>query len=230
MNDNNRRRWEMLVRASQFGIDNAVDFPALTVGGVRFTSVTAKANVAEAKSAQQQASFGSSAQEIEVKDTIRENLREQMSAISRTARGMQYEHDGIEDLFRFQRNLTDEALLAKGRAFHSESAAYNADFIAYGLNANFRLALDEEANAFEASFAAAATAKAEQVAATADIAATIREGMIDVRVLDPVVRNKYADNPGKLAAWLSASHVQAAPSPADPPPPPPPPPDPDPEP
>ena len=119
--------------------------------------------------------------------------------------------------------------MALARAFHTESALYNADFIAYGLNANFRLALDEEANAFEASFAAAATAKAEQVAATADIAATIRQGMVDVRVLDPVVRNKYADNPGKLAAWVSASHVQAAPSTPENPPPPPDP-DPDPEP
>ncbi len=113
--------------------------------------------------------------------------------------------------------------MALARAFLTESLAYNADFIAYGLNANFRLALDEEANAFEASFAAAATAKAEQVAAT------IREGMIDVRVLDPVVRNKYADNPGKLAAWVSASHVQAVPSTPENPPPPPDP-DPDPEP
>lgn len=33
----------------------------------------------------------------------------------------------------------------------------------------------------------------------------IREGMIAKRILDGIVRNKYADDPGQLAAWLSAS-------------------------
>ena len=33
----------------------------------------------------------------------------------------------------------------------------------------------------------------------------IREGMIAKRILDGIVRNKYADDPGKRAAWLSAS-------------------------
>jgi hypothetical protein len=35
--------------------------------------------------------------------------------------------------------------------------------------------------------------------------------MIKVRILDGIVRNVYANNPGKLAAWLSASHVEKAP-------------------
>ncbi len=52
---------------------------------------------------------------------------------------------------------------------------------------------------------------AEHVAATADTAAKIREGMIIVRVLDGIVKNKYANDPGKLAAWISASHVEKAP-------------------
>lgn len=28
-----------------------------------------------------------------------------------------------------------------------------------------------------------------------------------VRVLDGLVKNKYANDPGKLGAWISASHV-----------------------
>lgn len=52
---------------------------------------------------------------------------------------------------------------------------------------------------------------AEHVAATADTSAKIREGMIIVRVLDGIVRNVYANDPGKLGAWISASHVEKAP-------------------
>lgn len=58
---------------------------------------------------------------------------------------------------------------------------------------------------------------AEHVAATADISALIRQGMIIVRILEGIVKNKYAANPGKLAAWLSASHVEKAPKKKDPP-------------
>lgn len=35
-----------------------------------------------------------------------------------------------------------------------------------------------------------------------------RKGIAALRVCDAVIRNIYAGNPGKLAAWLSASHVE----------------------
>lgn len=45
----------------------------------------------------------------------------------------------------------------------------------------------------------------------------VRTGMVAVRTLDGIMRNTYATNPGKLAAWLSASHVEKAPEPGPPP-------------
>ncbi len=41
--------------------------------------------------------------------------------------------------------------------------------------------------------------------------ASSAKDMIAKRILDGIVRNKYAADPGKLAAWLSASHVESAP-------------------
>lgn len=35
--------------------------------------------------------------------------------------------------------------------------------------------------------------------------------MVAVRTVDGIVQNKYATDPGKLAAWLSAKHVEKAP-------------------
>lgn len=35
-----------------------------------------------------------------------------------------------------------------------------------------------------------------------------RKGMAALRICDAVIRNIYANDPGKLAAWLSASHVE----------------------
>ena len=40
---------------------------------------------------------------------------------------------------------------------------------------------------------------------------SIRLGMVAVRILDGVVKNKYANDVGKLAAGTSASHVEKAP-------------------
>lgn len=58
---------------------------------------------------------------------------------------------------------------------------------------------------------------AEHVAATADTSAKVREGMVIVRVLDGIVRNVYGNDPGKLAAWISASHVEKSPKKKAPP-------------
>lgn len=199
-------------------MDNAADFPA-GIAATKFTAISGIVDETESKSGAQAGGMAQAAQQFEVKDTARENLRDEMSAMARTARSMEYSFDGISDLFRFQRNLPDAALLATARAFHTESATYQADFVAYGLPANFRTGLNSNADAFEATFSTTATATAEHVAATAEMAATIREGMIAKRILDGIVRNRYADDPGKLAAWLSASHVEAAPKKAEPPPP-----------
>jgi hypothetical protein len=67
------------------------------------------------------------------------------------------------------------------------------------------------ADAFEASFSNTAPATAERVAATADEAAKVGNGMVIVRVLDRVVKNRYANDPGKLAPRILASHVEKAP-------------------
>jgi len=47
--------------------------------------------------------------------------------------------------------------------------------------------------------------------ATADTSLKIQAGMVTVRILDGIVRNVYANDPGKLAAWISASLVEKAP-------------------
>jgi hypothetical protein len=41
--------------------------------------------------------------------------------------------------------------------------------------------------------------------------------MIHEGILDGIVKIKYANDPSKLAAWISASHVEKAPKQKDPP-------------
>lgn len=211
MNDSDRLRYEMQVRVHQFGLDNAADFPPPGIGNTTFTELGVIITQIEAQSTDQQAGFGEAKQQYEIKDTAREDLGDQMSVISRTAKSMEYAIDGIGDKFKFTRNMPDESLLAKGRAFFEEATPYAAEFEAYGLPNKFLDDLEEACIAFDATFSSTASAIAEHVEATAQSAANVREGMIKVRVLDAVVRNKYHNNPGKLAAWTSASHVEKPP-------------------
>lgn len=87
---------------------------------------------------------------------------------------------------------------ATGRSFHFIVGFHPTLYCASPLETK------DAADAFEASFSSTA-------AATADASAKVREGMVIVRILDGIVKNKYANDPGKLAAWLSASHVEKAP-------------------
>ncbi len=207
--DYDRRRHEMQIRVGKFGVDNAADFSGIATA--KFAELATINTSAAVQLADQQSGFGESAQQFEVKDTCRENLRDEMSEVSRTSKAMEYEFDGIQDKFFFRRNMPDVQLLAKARAFIDEIAPYKTDFIAYGMPASFVIDLTAAADAFEASFTAVVSATAEHIAARAQIAADLRQGMVIVRILDGIVLNRYANDPGKRAAWIAASHVEKAP-------------------
>lgn len=192
MNDRERRRYDMFVRVRQFGVESAVDFPAPSIGATQFGVVDTEINFLDASGADQAAGFGEARQQYEIKGTARENLREDMSDIARTARSMEYAFNGIEDKFRMPRGTNDQELIATARAFALEAVPYQADFVAYGMPATFITDLDALIAAFEATLPTTAGAIDEHVAATANIAESIRRGMQAVRILTGVVQNKYA--------------------------------------
>jgi hypothetical protein len=211
MDDNERRRVDMFIRVRQFGADNAADFPAGSIGATQFAVIDEVLSETEQSAADQAASFGDARQLFIGKDTARENLREDLSEIVRTARSMDYQFDGIAAKFKMPRSQSDQNLLATARAFHSESETYYTDFQNYGLDKLFRAELLTAIEAFEETLNPTGTAIDEQVAATAQIGAAIRRGMIARRILEGVVKNKYRSNVGKLAEWLSASHIERPP-------------------
>lgn len=211
MNDQDRRRFDAFVRIIQFGVESAADFPANSIGKAQFDEIAAVVALLDELAANKAVSFGEARFAFIGKGSARENLRAEMSEIVRTARSMAYKFPGIEAKFRMQRGNNDQQMLAAARAFAVEAAPFNADFIAYGLPPTFIAELQDAIEAFEASLAPAGAAIDAQVAATAEIDSAIRRGMIARRILDGVVKNKYRNNVGKLAAWLSASHIEKAP-------------------
>lgn len=211
MTDQERYRYEMFLRVRQFGIDNAADFAPGSVGAVQFAEISLVIDLIDQLAADQAASFGGVGFAFAGKETARENLREAMYEIARTARSMVYEFPNINEIFRVPRNLTDAGMVALANAFIAEIPPYKNDFERYGLSDKFDTDLQADIDAYEATLPATGTAIDERVEATADLGAAIRRGMIAHRILKGVVRNKYRNDVGKLAAWLSASHIEKAP-------------------
>lgn len=209
MNDYLRRQHESCVRCDVFLKENSGDFTG--EGDVKRLALEAAVIDTEAKNAALLGAKGETSMEFEQKRSAREDLKTAVSEIADMAVGMEPDFDGISDLFRYRRNLPDVDLLALARAFHTDSATYEANFIAYGLPATFRADLDADADAFQAETGDAAVAKAERVGAGDALVAAVEYEMQLKRTLDPIVRITYKGEPGKLAAWASAFAVEAAP-------------------
>ena len=101
--------------------------------------------------------------------------------------------------------------LAAARNFHTASAPYQAQFEDYDLPPTFRADGMTIITAIEAAQAAADTGTEQTGGATGGIAAAIKEMSRLMNKLNAIVKNKYAENPQKLAAWTIASHLEAAP-------------------
>ena len=220
MTDAERRRIEGLDSTQNYAANNAADFPAGSVQETQIAIIRAELALVDGFTADQAAGRGDAGSAFENKDTARENLHERMKPIADIAKVMEYEFDGIAERFKMPRNRTDQDMLATARAWIVELVPFDADFQRYGLDRNFIADLTAAADAFENSMAAPETAVAERVAATAEIGASIRRAMIAHRIVVAVMKVKYANNPGKLAAWLSASHIEKAPKRTPPPTPP----------
>ena len=215
MDDRERRRYDMFVRVKQFMAENAADFPADSVGTKQAAEVSIVIDLLDQLSGDQVAGFGDARFSFAGKNSARENVREDISDIARTARSMNYQFPNIAEKFRMPRGNNDQQLLAAARAFLTEAAPREADFKSYGMPDDFLTDLQTDIEAFETALGTTGAAVDSHVEATAEIDEAIRRGMIAKRILDGVVKNIFRNNAGKLAAWTSASHIEKAPKKED---------------
>ncbi|MBX7173556.1 MAG: hypothetical protein K1X72_21490 [Pyrinomonadaceae bacterium] len=208
MNYHERNRYNMFIKVRQYGTDNIVDFPLGSVGSANFETINSVLLRLDELAAIQTGGYGEVRVSYVSKDTAREDLRESVSYISRTAKALEYEFAGISEQFRLPRGSNDQKLIATAKAFVTAIGTHQADFIRYGLATNFVDELTDHIAAFEATLNAPASARGTHVEATAEIGQLIKQGMNAVRILDTVVKNVYRNNVGKLAAWTTASNIE----------------------
>ncbi|MBS1811284.1 MAG: hypothetical protein JST84_24180 [Acidobacteria bacterium] len=202
------RRYEALKRVRDFGATKTSDFPAKSFGRELFAKVAQYVTDLENHGANQATGRGAAQSITTSKAAIREDLRETLMALNRTARVLAYETPGLDDKFRFPHNASDQVLLNAARAFAAAAVPLKASFIKHEHAADFIDQLNAQITSFEDAATQQATAIGSRVVARIGIDETINQGMQTIRQLDVVIRNKFNGDALTLAAWEQASRVE----------------------
>lgn len=211
MNDKNRRRLEAGQRCRQW----RVDYAALVPGGSQFEAkldaLVAKVDNIENLSGGLEAALGEGKSATDVKSSEREDLLDTMEKVRDAARAAEFDQPGTRDRYRYTTTMSDELLLATGRAFAAGEAEDAALLTSYGAPSHWWTLVTDACDAFEASFGQQDSAKGSSVAANAEINAEMNEMMALKKQCGHMVPNFCSGHPGAIAAWNSAAHVEEPP-------------------
>jgi hypothetical protein len=211
MNDDNTRCGEMFFRVNQLGVDEAAIIASYSFVKALFDALSTIIADLETHAGAQASGLTTARQGTRSKASARAQLERDLNAITRTARSIAFSIPGIEQKFRATGELKDQDLLTAARMFAADALPYKAEFIKRGLPATFLDDLNDDIAAFEETLTQRTLGQETHINATATIDDLIERGMQIVRQLDPIMRNLFENEPGKLAAWLSASHIERAP-------------------
>ena len=214
MNRTQIRYFNRIRAREAFMTVNEADFPAISLGGRTLAALRLVIANVETLAARKES--GKISQNVVIKDDDFEKLDRSMSLIGKAARSLSDDIPGIEELYRTTGgNQSEEARLARARQFHTQSADHREQFIEAGLDEDFREQLNTLITKISAVIENTDSAQAERGGAVGALQEEIRKGNRLGTKLDNLVKIKYADDPDKLAAWLIASHLQAADSKED---------------
>ncbi|MBV9241411.1 MAG: hypothetical protein JO314_05315 [Acidobacteria bacterium] len=210
MDDNVRRKLEKAEREHQFMVDNAADF----TGGPGETATTELAGViadVHANASKQVSGTGTKSQMVANREDLFDHLIDLLKKINLAANAMTADHPGLDTKFRMPRNRANHNLLAVAKSFHDDAAPLGADFATYGVTAAVLTDLANTITAIETAGDTKASSAQSRAEATGDMTDAAKHLMDISRKLNSIVTIKYFDDPGKLAAWSIAHHLEKAP-------------------
>lgn len=197
-------------RVQEFATAEASAFPARShVAGViaAHSAAIAKANQEAANQVSANRSYRESTTQ---KNVAIKSLIELMRAINQTARSIDDQFPGIADQFRMPR-YSDREILNYAAAFITAATPIAVEFTKRSLPESFLTDMQSAIDAVEAAKARQSLALANQTAATAALRLSLKQEQDTMRELKAIMRNQLRNEPGRLAAWESASRIERAP-------------------
>lgn len=209
MEDTHHRRREMALRLKDFTTNTS--FPANSLGAQLTTKVNTLALELDQLAATESSADGLAREGTATREAAREELREDLEAIVRTARAIEHQVSGFAEKFRMAAGNNDQILIDTALAFAENTAPESARFIAFGMPADFIEDLQNDIAALRAAMSAQSNSVTDRKAAGALIEDKLDEIMLARRELDAYVRNAFRDDARVLSEWTSAKHIQRAP-------------------
>jgi len=220
MKDNVRLTIQTLVRSEETFAQNVNDFSAGGAALQLYAELQATiTDVREKANAFGTGRTGAQQGTQTINDT-REELLAGMFAIREASKVM-----GVEEKFPYPPRRNDEELLDLAGIYATNALPLKAQFITHELPSSFLEDLAADKAAFQAAKSARLNSVGDHIAAREELDDALARGVEILRKLTSLMKVRYANEPGKLAEWMAASHI---PRPsrrakaADPPPPSPP--------
>ena len=217
MSDRNNHLEQRAVRVQNFGIQNSGDFAAGGKAQTHFANIgVLLKQLGIAKAGQKPMRVGMIA--------LIGSLHLDLANISRTAQRIQKSQPDFANGYRLPDNTSDSATLkhadavlsrledkpADDAATKDAKSALRAQFIAYELPADFITHLRADRDAITNADKSNLTENLGGVENTALVESLLGQINFEIAELDTIMHNKYTGQPEKIAAWVSASHVQRA--------------------
>lgn len=207
MNENETRKYEMLARVRDFGARHATTFPPGTFAAELFAQIGSAVAQLSIHSVAQATGSGTAREGTASRRLALEALQTDLEMMSRTARTIAVRQPGIVEKFRLPETERAQALLDMARSFAAEAIPLRAEFALHELSDAFFAKLEADIAAVEQALSVQRRGRDARVAARAAIEGTVSAGVLAVRQLDTIVRNKFATDPVILMAWTSASRT-----------------------
>jgi hypothetical protein len=208
MRDNVRFAIEAFLRVQAFGRENWAGADPASYVAQKLAVINTMLTELETYTGAQATGLGSARQSTLKRAAARRELLSLLNAISRTARTMEELDPTLYQQFRVPHGEGDQALRAAAVSFATAARPLEAEFVRRGLTDNFIEDLELRAEALREAVGLKIESRRSHVTATANIDSLIERGLKAVRQLDCFMRNTYANDPAKLAAWVSASRVE----------------------
>ncbi|MBK6751800.1 MAG: hypothetical protein IPG67_17875 [Acidobacteria bacterium] len=211
MNDKNRRYLEAGQRCRQWIVDYVALIPVGSMFETRTGELTAQVDLLEDLAGEIESFTGEGLSATDVKGSERIDLLDIMEKVRNAARAAEPANPGTRDRYRYTTNMSHQLLLATGRAFAAGGAADEALLTSYGAPGSWPDHVTDACNAFEASFGQQDSAVGSRIAKNAEFNDKMAQMIATKATVGHMVPNFCSGNPGAIAAWNSAAHVEAPP-------------------
>ena len=211
MNNHEGRKQHTFMRVRDFGIEHAADFEPNSPGTQLFATMSSIVDALELHNAVRLAREGDIRQQSTRRKEGRVKLRNAVLAIGRTSQPIAREIPGLDDKFRMPVSRADQELLSAARVALEAAAPLAAEFISRKRPADFLDELGELIELLETAISDQAENLGQRVAARAAIEMNLEKGSETIADLDPIVKNRYEDQPDILAQWTSVKHTERDP-------------------